>query len=257
MPDTADQSRQDNHRRRRRPSISNEQFLERALELFVESGFEGTSIDAITADAGIAKRTIYSRYGDKKSLYKAALHHEIKQWSETLDGVRDAETEDLEQSLVHIGQALLDKVLSPQGLRLLQLTGSVARRMPEIGAHNVEQGTAPILSFLTDLFSRRLGERLHSFFGPADAAMAFMNLVVAGPANMVAQGMPLEDQFKDHYVKSSVCLFLRGAQSSGDDRTFVALQDENLRLKKLLAEAMIELHIARQGPVGLKLPSGQ
>jgi TetR/AcrR family transcriptional repressor of mexJK operon len=234
-------------RRRRRPSITGEQLLEKAFELFVELGFEGTSIDAITAAAGIAKRTIYSRYGDKESLFKAAMHHEIERWAKALDGLHDAETHDLEQSLVQIGQILLDSVLSPQGMRLLQLTGSVARRMPEIGARNVQEGTAPILSFLEDLFRRRLGERLLCFPDPADAAVAFMNLVVGGPANIAAQGQQLDGAFMDRYVKSSVCLFLRGVQTSADTQTFAALEDENLRLKKLLAEAMIDLDIARQG----------
>lgn len=246
MPETADQEPSDNARRRRRPSISTEQLLESAFDLFVELGFEGTSIDAITAEAGIAKRTIYSRYGDKESLFKAALQHEIEQWSEAFTGLREAETDDLAQSLISISQILLDGVISPRGLRLLQLTGSVARRMPEISAHNVVQGTAPILAYLEDVFRRRLGAQLHCFADPADAAMAFMNLVVGGLANIVAQGQVLSEEFKDRYVRSSVCLFLRGVQSPGTDRTLAALEDENLRLKKLLAEAMIDLDIARQ-----------
>jgi AcrR family transcriptional regulator len=255
VPQTAEQVPDRKLRRRRRPSISNEQLLEKAFELFVELGFDGTSIDAITAEAGIAKRTIYSRYGDKESLFKAAMQHEIELWAKALDALQGAETDDLEESLVVIGQILLDSVLSPRGLRLLQLTGSVARRMPEIGAHNVEQGTEPILTYLEEVFRRRLGPQIRCFPDPADAAMAFMNLVVGGPANIVAQGQVLDDQFKRRYVKSSVCLFLRGVlppapeavSRPAPDRTLAALEDENLRLKKLLAEAMIDLDIAQQG----------
>ena len=244
-------------RRRRRPSINNEQLLERAFELFVESGFEGTSIDAITAEAGIAKRTIYSRYGDKESLFKAAMQHEIALWAVALDGLRGAETDDLEESLVRVGEILLDSVLSPRGLRLLQLTSSVARRMPEIGAHNIEQGTGPMLTFLEDLFRRRLGTGVQCSLDPADAAMAFMNLVVGGPANTVAQGQPIDDKFKQQYVKSSVCLFLRGVLPLpivSPDHRLAALEDENLRLKKLLAETMIDLDIVQQGMRRLPRP---
>jgi AcrR family transcriptional regulator len=246
MPETEDQLSV-RPRRPRRPSISNEQLLTKAFELFVEFGFEGTSIDTITAEAGIAKRTIYSRYGDKESLFKAALQHEIEQWASAFDGLRAVETDDIEETLVKVGQLLLESVLSPAGLRLLQLTSSVARRMPEIGARNVAQGTAPILGYLADLFRRRLGPKLHCFPDPDDAAIAFMNLVVAGPANIVAQGHPLNTQFKERYVKSSVCLFLRGVEAPGSERTNAALEEENLRLKKLLAETMIELDIAQQG----------
>lgn len=233
-------------RRRRRPSITSDQLLERAFELFVDLGYEGTSIDVITAEAGVAKRTIYSRYGDKESLFKASLQHEIGRWASALDALEHAETNDLEETLIKVGQILLDNVLSPAGLRLLQMTGSVARRMPEIGAHNVEQGTKPILVYLTDLFRRRIGAELYCFSSHDDAAMAFMNLVVAGPANIVAQGQTLDDQFKSRYVKSSVCLFLRGMQSPASDRALSEVEAENLHLKKLLAETMIELDTTRR-----------
>ncbi|MBU6268334.1 MAG: TetR/AcrR family transcriptional regulator, partial [Sphingomonadales bacterium] len=49
------------------------ELLDTALDLFLENGFEGTSIEAITAAVGMAKRTIYSRYEDKRGLFRAAL----------------------------------------------------------------------------------------------------------------------------------------------------------------------------------------
>src|SRR5690349_18551875 len=55
-------------RRARRPSLSNEQLLDQALDIFLQHGFDRTSVDAITATAGMAKRTFYLRYGDKESL---------------------------------------------------------------------------------------------------------------------------------------------------------------------------------------------
>ena len=173
MPKAKDQQPERRPRRARRPSISNESLLEKAFELFVELGYEGTSLDAITAEAGIAKRTIYSRYGDKDSLFKAALQQEIEQLASAFKSLHEAETDDLEETLVKIGRILLASVLSEKGMRLLQLTGSIARRMPEIGAHNVKRGTEPILSYLSDLFERRFGDDLHCFQSSADAALAW------------------------------------------------------------------------------------
>jgi AcrR family transcriptional regulator len=249
MPKGTDKQLEPRPRRTRRPSITNEGLLEKAFELFVELGFEGTSIDAITAEAGIAKRTIYSRYGDKDSLFKAALQHEIEQLASAFKSLRDLETDDLQETLVAIARLLLASVLSERGMRLLQLTGSIARRMPEIGAHNVRRGTEPILGYLSDLFERRFGHDLHCFQSSADAALAFMNLVVAGPSNLVAQGHALDEEFMDRYVTSSVCLFIHGmhAARSVSYPPQVALEDENLRLKKLLAEKMVELDIVQQG----------
>jgi AcrR family transcriptional regulator len=44
-----------------------------ALRLFLAEGYERTSVDAIAAEAGVSKRTIYNRYGDKETLFLSVL----------------------------------------------------------------------------------------------------------------------------------------------------------------------------------------
>src|ERR1700756_978146 len=79
-----------------RPTLSNEELLDKALDIFLEKGFERTSIDAITAAAGMAKRTVYLRYSDKTALFKAALERAIEEWIVPIAVLRAAETDDLE-----------------------------------------------------------------------------------------------------------------------------------------------------------------
>lgn len=232
-------------RRRRRPSPSNDQLLDKAFKLFVKLGYERTSIEAITAAAGVAKRTVYMRYQDKETLFTAATQRAIEQWILPIETLRNAEMNDLEETLLRIGRLLLDNVLSPAGLRLLRLTGSVSRQLPELGAHNVEQGTKPTLAYLADLFQRRIGSRLRGFAAPEGAAMAFMNLVVSGPANFVEMGVLMDRTSIERHLRSSVCLFLHGVLLPSD-KALPALEDENLRLKKILAETMIRLDVAQQ-----------
>jgi AcrR family transcriptional regulator len=230
-------------RRPRRPSLSNEQLLDQALDMFLQHGFDRTSVDAITATAGMAKRTFYLRYGDKESLFRAALQRAIEDWIVPVSRLRAAETPDLEESLLAIGQILVDNILTPAGLRLLRLTNAESGRMPEIGAFNVREGTQPTIAYLTDLFRRHLGD----FPEAEDAAEAFLALVVGGPANAAAWGVPLEKATIDRRTRYSVRLLLHGLLPETERRTD-ALEDDNLRLKKLLAEAMVELDRARGRP---------
>jgi AcrR family transcriptional regulator len=44
-----------------------------ALTLFASDGYERTSVDAIAAEAGVSKRTVYSHYGDKESLFLSVV----------------------------------------------------------------------------------------------------------------------------------------------------------------------------------------
>ena len=48
-------------------------ILDAAKRLFPSSGFEGTSMDAIAAEAGVSKLTVYSHFTDKETLFFAAI----------------------------------------------------------------------------------------------------------------------------------------------------------------------------------------
>jgi TetR/AcrR family transcriptional regulator, mexJK operon transcriptional repressor len=114
-----------------RPTLSNEELLDKALDLFLEKGFERTTIDAITASAGMAKRTVYLRYSDKTALFKAALQRAIEDWIVPVERLRAAESDDIEETLLRVGQILMENLMGPAGLRLLRITNAESARMPE------------------------------------------------------------------------------------------------------------------------------
>lgn len=236
-------------RRPGRPTLSNEELLDKALDLFLEQGFERTSIDAITASAGMAKRTVYARYGDKTSLFKAALKRAIDEWIVPVERLREAETGDLEECLLAISHILVANIMSPAGLRLLRLTNSESGRMPEIGAYNLKLGTEPTLAYLADLFDRHLGRNGAGFPAGEDAAMAFLNLVVGGPSNAAAWGVSLSPDEVEQQLRYSVRLFLHGIvpeRRSNADAGATELQNEKRRLDALLAKTMGQLAESRE-----------
>jgi AcrR family transcriptional regulator len=213
-----------------RPSRSNAELLDLSLDLFYEHGFERTSIDAICAAAGMAKRTVYARYGDKQTLFKAALTRAIEKWIVPIDRLRAQESDDLEQTLLKIGRILVANVLSSSGLRLLRLTNAESVRMPEISTFSVQRGTEPTLDYLADLFRRRCAR--DSIASAEEIASAFLNLVVGGVSNNAAWGMVLQPETIDRHTTYCVRLFLYGLLPHGDG----PVDEENRRLKTLLAE---------------------
>lgn len=186
------------------------ELLDVALDLFYERGFEGTTIDAITAACNMAKRTVYARYEDKTTLFKAALQRAIEQWIVPVERLRAEEDDDLEASLIRIGRILVDNILSPAGQRLLRITNAEAARMPEIGAHALKCGTKQTLDFLADLFRRRIREEDPAAPFADDAAHAFTHLVVGGPASMRAWGIQADDAEIERQSRFCVHLFLNG-----------------------------------------------
>ena len=221
-------------RRPGRPTLSDEQLLEIALDLFLEHGFERTSIDAITAAAGMAKRTVYARYGDKEALFKAALARAIEDWMVPPERLRAAEVASLEKTLLAIADLLLTNILKPAGMRLLRLSNAVSVSMPEIAAANTRMGTEPTLAYLADLFRRRLLPADAPAPEADEAALAFLHLVVGGPASTAAWGVVMDEASVSQHTRYCVRLFLHGALPAPGEG---ALERENRRLRALVEES--------------------
>lgn len=228
-------------RRPGRPTLSNEQLLDTALDVFLQNGFERTSIDAIAAAAGMAKRTVYARYGDKTILFKAALRRAIEDWLVPVTKLRSAECDDLEKTLLQIAQLLLTNILSPGGLRLLRLSNAVSVSMPEIAAYNTRMGTEPTLAYLADLFRRRLLPADAPEPEADEAALAFLHLVVGGPASTAAWGVELNDEAIERHTRYCVRLFLHGALPAQGG---AVIERENRRLKAIVEDTTRELERA-------------
>ena len=255
----------------------NLELLDKALDLFLEKGFERTTIDAITASVGMAKRTVYLRYGNKTKLFKASLQRAIEEWIMPIDRLRAAETDDIDETLLRIGEILVANIMSPAGLRLMRITNAESGRMPEVGAFAHQQGTAPTVAYLTELIRRRIRPGGLEVPDPDEAAMAFMYLVVGGPASMTAWGIVLDTKAIDKHTRYCVHLFLHGllhadqktANVNGkavrrrDDHKQTSqsmdvvtqnahklsvVEEENRRLKVLLAEAMLEVSALKERP---------
>ena len=136
-----------------------EQLLDRALEIFLEKGFELTTIDEIAASISMTKRTIYCRYKDKRALFKAAVQRAVDQWIVPIDVLKGADTGDLETTLLEIARIRVSNSLSPAGLRLQRIINAESFRFPEI-LQSYEDGALPAIKFLADLFRRHEGKEL-------------------------------------------------------------------------------------------------
>jgi hypothetical protein len=151
-----------------------------------------------------------------------------------IEKLRSAECGELETMLLRIAQLLLANVLSPGGLRLLRLSNAVSVSMPEIAAHNTRMGTEPTLAYLADLFRRRLLPADAPAPEADEAALAFLHLVVGGPASTAAWGVVLDDEAIERHTRYCVRLFLHGTLPA---EGAALLKRENRRLKAIVEDA--------------------
>jgi AcrR family transcriptional regulator len=197
---------------REQAELRHEELLDRALELFLEHGYELATIEAIAAAVGMTKRTVYARYPDKAALFKAAVQRAIDHWIVPIETMRAAETADLEATLMAVGRIRMLNAISPAGIRLQRVINTESYRFPEIFSVAYEQGSRPTVEFLADLFRRRAAAGEVSIEDPEIAAAAFLSMVVGGPARAIWFGGSAMPATLEARMRVCVRLFLNGVR---------------------------------------------
>src|SRR4051812_27564552 len=68
-----------------------QRLIEVATRLFLDRGFDATSLDAVAEAARVSKPTVYARYGDKRGLFRAVLRREISRWLAPLSAAAETQ----------------------------------------------------------------------------------------------------------------------------------------------------------------------
>jgi TetR/AcrR family transcriptional repressor of mexJK operon len=92
-------------------------ILDAAKRMFTAQGFEGVSMDQIAADAGVSKLTVYSHFGDKETLFSAAITAKCEeQLANGLFAVDPAAS--LREQLLAIARAFFTLITSEEALAI-------------------------------------------------------------------------------------------------------------------------------------------
>jgi hypothetical protein len=105
----------------------------------------------------------------------------------------------------------LAHVVSPVGMRLQRILNAEAYRFPEIFEWASERGSRPMNVLLADLLRRHSALGRIEVESPEQAAIAFLSMVVGGPARLLQAGGQIDDARLEELVRLAVRLFLRGA----------------------------------------------
>jgi AcrR family transcriptional regulator len=178
--------------------------------MFLERGFEQTTMEEIATQVGMSKRTVYARYADKGALFKAAVRRAIERYTVPRDALEAVATDDLEETLAAIARLRIANVATPIATKLQRILSAQSYRFPELFNAAFEEGAGPTISFLSDLFERYSTQGELNVTEPRRAATAFLSLVVGGPARIIVSGNVLEATEIEKHIRFAVGLFLRG-----------------------------------------------
>lgn len=187
-----------------------EELLDAALDLFLEHGFELTTIEMIATRINMTKRTVYARYADKASLFRGAVQRAVERQIVPRSVLEGFDKGDLTETLASIARLRIGQVMTPNGLRLQRIINTESYRFPEIFTANFEQSARPVIDFVADLLDRASAT---GKIAPTDsglAASAFMSMVISGQVRAIVSGrLPTEAEM-DSKIYFTVRLLLDG-----------------------------------------------
>jgi TetR/AcrR family transcriptional repressor of nem operon len=110
------------------------QVLEKAMNAFWERGYEGISVEDLVQCTGIGRGSLYDTFGDKHSLYLAALDRYLVSGQSHLTALLNQEGT-LQEVLQQLFQAYIDGLLSDpnrRGCFLVNASLETAPHDPEV-----------------------------------------------------------------------------------------------------------------------------
>jgi TetR/AcrR family transcriptional regulator, mexJK operon transcriptional repressor len=193
-------------------------LLEVATQLFMERGFDCTSIDAVAEAAGISKPTVYARYQDKRDLFVAVLRKRIRDWLAPISAAAEAQATEakpksIRTTLHNLSRRMLAYSRAPEAGALQRIISAQALQFPDLATLANEEGWQRAIRGVASLLSQFNARGEIEIGDPELAADQFLNLVLGHCKRLNLYGIAGDPKSEERYRKAAVELFLVGVRS--------------------------------------------
>lgn len=185
-------------------------ILEAAKTLFLSNGYDGSSMDAIAAEAGVSKLTVYSHFTDKEKLFAEAVKSKCaEQLPELLFELSDEVP--VAQALMSIGLGFHALINSRESVELHRVMVSLAAQDSKLSKVFYEAGPERVLHGMEDLLRQADQAGKLRVPNPLHAADQFFCLIKGGSnfRLLIGCGEALQDAEAEAHVRDAVGVFLR------------------------------------------------
>ncbi len=136
-------------RGRPRDVEKNSAIIDAASRLFLENGFDGTSMDEVAKRAGVSKQTVYSHFSSKEQLFGESIHITIEKYFPD-QALQEVRSHTLEADLTAVSMRFADLLMSQDAMAMHRVLVSAAPRGPELAKIFWEAGPAEMIVKLSD-----------------------------------------------------------------------------------------------------------
>lgn len=190
-------------------------ILEAAKVLFLCKGYDGSSMEAIAAEAGVSKLTVYSHFNDKENLLCAAVQAKCAEQMPELFGEPPANAS-VEELLLSLARRFNQMINSPEAIALSRLMVAQGGQSPRLSKLFFDAGPRRMLDQIECLFAHAQQSGALHFDNPRHAAEHFLSLVQGCVHFRLLLGCvePPGEEGSEWHVREVVELFLRAYSPS-------------------------------------------
>lgn len=174
-------------------------ILDAAAGLFLESGYDRTSLARVAERAGVSKATLFKQFPTKAALFEATVLAAGDSPEETLE---EPPPGDFHGGLVVLGRAYAELLSRPRVAELIRTVIAESPRFPELRARTFDFGTLPVLAALGRYFRSETAAGTARVDDPDTAATQFLGMIatVVFWPRLVHVGWSLTDAEVDRVV---------------------------------------------------------
>lgn len=196
-------------------------IVEVATQLFIERGFDATSMDAVAEAAGVSKPTVYARYRDKRDLFEAVLKERVGEWLAPLSAAAErqafrAEPRDARAVLDEMSRTLLARSQDPGAAALTRCIAAQALQFPDLAKLAYEEGWMSGVRAVGRLLEVLAAQGQVSVEDPEIAADLFLNLVLGRSSKQALYGIAVDPEAQERRRRAAVELFLTAVRPLRD-----------------------------------------
>jgi TetR/AcrR family transcriptional repressor of mexJK operon len=188
-------------------------ILEAAKRLFPQHGFEGTSMDAVAAEAGVSKLTVYSHFGSKEALFIETVRCKCDSLLPCSLFEVDVKAP-VRGQLLGVARAFFEMMMSDSALGLHRTLVASSQQSPKLAKLFWEAGPMQVQTALAAMLQKEVDARQLDIADTRLAACQFFALLKGEHhARMLfGCGQPSGEEAQAH-LEATVDMFLRAYSS--------------------------------------------
>jgi AcrR family transcriptional regulator len=132
-----------------------DQIIEGAKRAFMKYGFDATSMNHVTREAGVSKGTIYVYFESKEDLFSALIETSKQKFTATLRDIL-AEEGELRDLLRNYGKAFAMYVLTSEMTGAIRILLGVIDRMPHLCRNFLKSGPENARTVLEEFLQKQV-----------------------------------------------------------------------------------------------------